>query len=317
VVSRILAFRPATVVARLAPRSDACPLSARELLGPGPELRLVLPIVRAPCAAIARAVLVAAKELNAVVGLALPAGEVPEAWFAEVTSAADELAAGLPILLSGEVVVGGEGAMEVARASRQAWRLAQAGLTHLALDVSAVGAAERGRILCELGRAGAEHGICVEAIVPLGDGSQLGRHAAVMLEQAAATDVVGVRCHAPADAAEARLQAAALARTCQVLTGTPLWRRGPVTAALLELLRGSPVRACEDGGSVAALAVGSIPQDGGEVSPARTGADLPGDGADRLEARAYVEAVDMMERLGASGSAVAVARALERRLEDR
>lgn len=314
-VSRILAFRPATVVARLAPRSDACPLSARELLGPAGELRLVLPIVRAPSAAIARAVLVAAKELNAVVGLVLPAGGAPEAWFAEVTRAADELAAGLPILLSGEVVLGGEGAMEVARASREAWRLVQAGLTHLAFDVSAVVAAERGRIVSELGRAGAEHGIGVEAIVPLGDGSQLGRRAAAMLEQPIAADVVGVRCHAPADAAEARLQAAVLARTRQALGGTPVWRRGPVTAALLELLRGSPVGACEDGGSVA-RAAGSIPEDGRE-GLARARADLSGEGADRLEARAYVDAVDLMERLGAGGSAAAVTRALERRLEDR
>ena len=33
-VTRILAFRPATVVARLDRRSGACPISTRELLGP-------------------------------------------------------------------------------------------------------------------------------------------------------------------------------------------------------------------------------------------------------------------------------------------
>jgi hypothetical protein len=85
------------------------------------------------------------------------------------------------------------------------------------------------------------------------------------------------------------------------------------------------VKACEDGGAAAARALGLLPQapEAAEETPARTSrleraaAALPPDGADRLEARAYVEAVDFLERLGARGAALALTRALERRLEDR
>ncbi len=331
VVSRILAFRPASVLDRLPPRSGACPLSARELLGPAAELGLVLPIVRAPIAGVARGVLVAAKELHAALGLSLPPGVPAGRWFDGVARAADEVAAGLPLFLSADVTVEGEGATQVERACHEAWRLVDAGLTHLAVDVAAVAPPERGRVLGEVAQAGSEHGVSLEAVVPLGEGPQAGPRAAAMLEEVArrgvAADAASIRCPAPADEEEARLQAAALARMCQVLAGVPVLRRGPVTPRLLELLRGSPVKACEDGGAAAARALGVIPSD--RVAPEedaagartnrleRAAAELSGEGADRLEARAYAEAVDFMERLGARGSALAVSRALEIRLEER
>jgi hypothetical protein len=100
-----------------------------------------------------------------------------------------------------------------------------------------------------------------------------------------------------------------------------------VTRPLLALLPGSPVRACEDDGQAAARAVDLIPWDllveagAPEETRAnrleRAAAELSQDGADRLEARAYVEVMDFVEALGAAGSARAVSRALERRLEDR
>jgi len=331
VASRILAFRPASVVDRLAPRSGACPLSARELLGPAAELGLLLPVVRAPIASVARAALVAARELESALGLALPAGVPPGPWFAEVARAADEVAAGLPIFLSADVTVEGEGATQIERASLDAWRLVDAGLTHLAIDVAAVAPAERGRILGEVAQAGAEHGISVEVVVPLADGAQAVPRAAAMIEGAArrgvAPDAAGVRCPAPASDEDARLQAAALARMSQALAGIPLLRRGPVTPRLLELLRGSPVKACEDGGAAAARAIGLIaldlaePDEEGVAARSsrleRAARELSADGADRLEACAYVEAMDFMERLGARGSARAVSRVLELRLEGR
>jgi hypothetical protein len=139
--------------------------------------------------------------------------------------------------------------------------------------------------------------------------------------------VASVRCAAPADAEEARVQLAMLARICGALSGVPLVRRGPVTRPLLALLPGSPVRACEDDGQAAARAVDLIPWDllVEERAPEETranrleraAAELSQDGADRLEARAYVEVMDFVEALGAAGSARAVSRALERRLEDR
>jgi hypothetical protein len=329
VLSRILAFRPAGVVSRLGPRSGACPLSARELLGPAAELGLVLPVVQAPIAAVARGALVAAKELQAALVLALPPGVPPGPWFDGVTRAADELAAGLPIVLAAEVVVDGEGGPELTRATEDAWRLVDAGVTHLAVDVCAVAPGERGRILGEVAQAALDRGASVEVVVPLSEGAQGARRAADLLDEVARrggeVDAAGVRCPLPADDAEARLQAAALARLSQALAGLPVVRRGPVTPRALELLRGSPVKACEDGGAAAARALGLLPVElveAAEGTPTRASrleraaAELSDEGADRLEARAYVDAVDFLEGLRARGGALALTRALERRLGD-
>jgi hypothetical protein len=330
VVSRILAFRPASVVDRLAPRSGACPLSGHELLGAATELGLVLPIVRAPIAGVARGALVAAKELQSVLGLGLPPGVPAAEWFQGVTRAADEVASGLPVFLCAEVVVAGEGAPDLERARDEAWRVLDAGLTHLAVDVAAVAAAERGRVLGEVAEVAAERGVSVEVVVPIADGAQAGPRTADAVAEVSRrgvpVDAASVRCPAPADEGEARIQAAVLARICAALDGIPVLRRGPVTPRVLELLRGSPVKACEDGGVAATRALRLIPDAILEAQQAvtsrasrleRAAAELSPEHADRLEARAYVEAMDFVERLGSGGSAVAIARALERRLEER
>ncbi|WP_242393545.1 hypothetical protein [Anaeromyxobacter oryzisoli] len=366
-LSRILAFRPASVVERLAPRSDACPISLRDLLGPAAALRLVLPVVggppagggraaggrahgpaprraravgRAPCAGGAPAALVAAKEHRSAIGLALPHGALPEPWFEAVTRAADEVAAGLPIFLSADVVVEGEGAAEVERASHEAWRLVDAGMTHLAVDAGAVAPAERGRVLAEVAAGPVERGLGLECVLPLEEGPDGAARAGALVEEltrrGAPPDVVSVRCPEPSSAGEARLQAAALARVCAAAAGVPVMRRGPVTPALLELLRGSPVKACDDGGRAAANALslipwalissgagpaGAGPEDHETTTRAsrleRAAAELSDGAAERLEARAYVEVSGFLEALGAPGSAVRMARALERQLEAR
>ncbi len=330
VLSRILVFRPASVVDRLAPRSGACPLSVRDLLGPAAEAGLVLPLVRAPIAGVARGALVAAKELQAVLGLGLPPGVPPAPWFQAVARAADEVAAGLPIFLCADLVVEGEGGTQLERATADAWRAVDAGLTHLAIDVSAVAPQERGRVVGEVAQAGFERGVSVEVVVPLGEGSRAGPRAAAVFEELAqrglAPDLASVRCPAPQDEDEARLQMAALARVAQALGGVPVMRRGPVTPGLLALLRASPVKACEDGGVAAERALGVIPPeqlraDGrgatSRESPLeRAAGELSADGTDRLEARAYVEVMDFLERLGARGGARAVTRALARGLVD-
>ena len=169
----------------------------------------------------------------------------------------------------------------------------------------------------------------MEIVIPLGEGSQLGARAADLFDEVArrgaAPDLAGVRCPAPADEAEAKVQAAALARISQALSGVPVMRRGPVTPRLLELLRASPVKACEDGGAAAARALELLPVgllDAGEEGASResplerAAAELSGEAGDRLEPRAYVEVVDLVERLGARGGAPVMVRALERgRLE--
>ncbi|MGB8930950.1 MAG: hypothetical protein WCC48_06835, partial [Anaeromyxobacteraceae bacterium] len=103
-------------------------------------------------------------------------------------------------------------------------------------------------------------------------------------------------------------------------------RRGPVTPALLDELSRSPVRGCEDGGAAAVAGIAVIPwerlqqqPDGETRAPAldRAAEELSRDAADRLEARAYVEVASLIEQLGAAGSGLALAEALERQLEER
>ncbi|HSM93091.1 MAG TPA: hypothetical protein VLT47_09400 [Anaeromyxobacteraceae bacterium] len=319
---RILAFRTAVVLDRLTPQNDACPLSLMELLRaamPG-----VLPIVRAPIVGVARAALVAAREAEAAIGLALPPGTPPEAWFEGVTGAADEVAGALPIFLSSEVTVGGAAAADVDGAERDAFRLVDAGITHLAIDVRAVPVTERARVFAAVAAPAAERGACVDCLVALEDAPKALYDELTALR--AAPDVVSVRCP-PVDAPkDVGAQVARLARLCADLSGTPIVRRGPVTPALLEELARSPVRGCEDGGAAAVAGIAVIPwerlqeqREDASRTPAleRAAEQLSIDAADRLEARAYVEAATFIERLGAAGSGTAVAGALERLLEER
>ncbi len=322
-ISRILAFRPANVVARLDPRSEACALSTRDLLGPAAELGLVLPVVRAPIAAVARGALVAAKEARSAIGLALPPGMPAAPWFS------GEIAAGLPIFLSAEVAVAGEGGLEVERAVEEAWHLVDAGITHLAVDVAGVAPGERGRVAGRVAEAAAESGACVDVVVSLAEGVAGVGRAAIMIDdlarQGGAVDVASLRCPAPADERDARRQAELLARVAQAIGGVPLMRRGPITPAIVALLRGSQVRACEDGGAVGARAMALVPggAPGAEGAGSRESqleravAGLSLDARARLESRAYVDALDLIEALGASDGATSLSRALERRLEDR
>lgn len=321
---RILAFRTAVVVDRLSPRNEACPLSLRDLLSaPIPE-RCVLPIVRTPIAGVARAALVAAREADSAIGLALPPGTPPEPWFEAVTAAADEFAGGLPIFLSSEVTVEGAAAADVERAEREAYRLVDAGLTHLAIDVRGVPAAERARVFASVAAPAAERGACVDCLVALEDSP---RALCAELERAgAAPDVVSVRCEAVSAPNEARAQVVRLVRLCAELSGIPVIRRGPVTPALLEELSRSPVRGCEDGGAAAISGIAVIPwekleqqREGESRTPALALAadELSRDAADRLEARAYVEVASLIEGLGMAGSALALEAALERLLDER
>lgn len=328
VPSRILAFRPASTVARLAPRSEACPLSTADVLGGADGV--VLPLLLAPTAAVARAALLAAKLHRAAVGLALPAGTAPGPWFAAVTGAASELAPGLPIFLAAEVRVDGEGATQVERAVQEAFARVDAGLTHLAVDVAAVEPPERGRVFAEVAQSAQERGLCVDLVLPRDPDATEARRTAALLDdldrRGVAPELASVRCPAVADAAGARSQAVALARLAGALRKLPLLRRGPASPALLPLLSGSPVRACEDGGAVGAETEQLLPEGAGEGPEEREAraerleqalGALPDGGAERIEARAFLRAQDFLEALGAPGSADQVARALGRRLDAR
>lgn len=321
---KILAFRTAVVINRLSPRNEACPLSLRELLRAALPDSSVLPIVRAPIAGVARAALVAARQADSAIGLALPPGTPPEPWFQAVTEAADEVAGGLPIFLSAEVTVEGERAADVERAEREAFRLVDAGITHLAVDVRGVPANERARVFAAVAAPAAERGACVDCMVALEDSPR--GLVAELERKGAAPDVVSVRCEAVGAANDARAQVVRLVRLCAELSGIPVIRRGPVTPALLEALARSPVRGCEDGGAAAIAGIAVIPwekleqqREGESRTPALALAaeELSRDAADRLEARAYVEVSALIEGLGMVGSAIALEAALERLLDER
>jgi hypothetical protein len=132
-----------------------------------------------------------------------------------------------------------------------------------------------------------------------------------------------VRCLAHGGRGEARAQLRRLAEICSALAGTPVMRRGMLSPEIIAELRGSPVKACEDGGAAADSAIAAIPRD--RITPAenpdlretpleRAASELSEEGANRLEARAYVVVADLVEGLGAGGSARALARALEAEL---
>jgi hypothetical protein len=326
VLSRVLAYRPASVLNRLPPRSDACPLSLRDLLDAAPAVKL--PSLEAGSPAAARAVLVAAKVLHSTVGLSLPRGQDPGPWFREVAVAADELAAGLPLFLSGEVALEDEGAIAVERATSEVWRLVETGLTHVTVDASAVAPEERGRVLAEVAAPLRERELGFDAAVRVAGEPGAGRRALSMIEdlrrRGARPDAISVAFSAPPDAETARGQLGVLDRLSAALRDLPVLRRGPVSPALLAFVRSSALRGCSDGGAAArASGLDGADGAGAQESPdsrarrerwqARAEEMLGPDGADRLEARAYVEAAEFIEALGAGQSAVAVAEGLERR----
>ncbi len=319
----ILAFRPASVVRKLAPRSEACPLSLRDVLAAVAPLPICLPLVRAPSAGVARAALVAAKELGSALGLALQAGARPEPWFDAVALAADEIAPRLPIFLSGEVVVqdGSDDRIEAAR--REAWRLVEGGITHLAFDVSAVPEDDRAPALRRAAEAALERAICVDCFLPLQDGLPNAARAAALVEELAGLgvrlDLASARFPLPRHPEEERSQARLLVEICGWIDGTPVLRRGPVTTGLLATLAGSPLRACDDGGAAVAAAARALGREpDGDVGPPLSVAsrELPPDIGDRPEAMAYVEAAAFLEALAAEGSAAEVADALLAGIEE-
>lgn len=322
-LSRILAYRPASVVNRLPPRSDACPLSLRDLVAAAPQVRL--PSLEAGSPEVVRAVLVAAKVLHSTVGLSLPRGVEPERWFGAVGTIADEMAAALPIFLSAEVALEDEGALAVEGATRAVWRLVETGLTHVVVDAGALAAEERGRVLAEVAAPLLERGLGFDVAVRVAGEPGAGRRALSLVEdlqrRGAAPDVLSVAFPAPADAEGARSQLGVLDRLSAALR-LPVLRRGPVSPALLAFVRSSELRGCADGG-LAARASGIEDAEGDGDGrrarwQARAAAMLGAEEAERLEARAFVEAAEFIEALGAAQSAVAVAEGLARQQrEDR
>jgi hypothetical protein len=311
-VRSLLALRPVAAVHRLPPRSEACPLSLRDLLRSGAAP--LLPLVVSPIAAVARAALLAAKEARAVVGLAPGPCADPGGWFDAVARAADELAPGLPFFVSGEVAVG-DGGEALEQAFAAAHRLMEAGATHLAVDVSAVALAHRAHAASQVAGVAAERELAVECVLPAGPDALDPGAAVAFVEEfegfGVRADLVGVRLGAGAAPADPLAQRTRLDALAEELGEHPLLRRGPLPAGAAAALRGSRLRACEDGGAALAAGWRSLPPELHRESGAgRGGQVLPEAVAARLEALVYLEVSGFLEALGCTDSAWAVAVAL-------
>lgn len=313
----LLAFRPASVVGRLAPRSEACVLSLRTLLPPLAAARRPVPLVAAPLPALMRGVLLACREAGSAVGLALPPGLAPEPWFAAAVAAAEELAPRLPLFLSGEVAVAA-GAIEAAAA--QAHRLVEAGLTHLAVEVEHLPMAERARAAAQVAAPALERELAVECVLPGGPEALDPDAVSGFLEElrgwSLSPDLLGVRCAAAEGMEEVRSQARALARAAAATEETPLLRRGPAGPLLLPVLCMAGVAVAEDGGRVLRSGLGALPPAEREAALARSG---PGERpqplaavGDAAEGLFYAEAAAVVEALGSAGTAEVVAASLTR-----
>ncbi len=318
----ILAWRPGSAVERLAARSQACPLSLRDVLvGLGPH-GFRLPVVRAPVAGVARAALLAAGQRGTALALALPEGDPPEPWFEAVTLAADEVAPRLPICLSGELAVAGASPRDLERARDRAWRLVDGGITHLAVDLEALPLRDWASALELVGEPARERELGLDLVLPREKGLPSPPRAADLLEELRAAglvpDAVSARCPLPGSEAEEGAQERVLADLCAWLEGIPVLRRGPLTPGLLARLGASPVKGCEDGGTVHAAACRAM----GVAAPPGAGPSLgrqrvlPPEIGDRPEALAYVEAAGLLEGLCIEGSAREIEEALRQRSEE-
>lgn len=321
--THLLAFRPAVTAQRLTQASQACPLNSRDIIAATAARRGALPVIVAPIPAVVRAALLAAKEANSVVGLALPASAPPHPWFASVAEAADELAPCLPIFLCGEVVVRGDTEQLVEAAASEAYKLVDAGVTHLAVDASAAAPNTRARATVSVAQAATERELGLECILPPYGGIPAASRAAALLDalkgQGLAADVASVRCPAPQDGDDADAQLGRLTEIATGLRGIPLLRRGPISRPLLDRLQKAQLRLCEDGASAFLAALRAVPdslkpaleQSGDsfqiEVASILRNAGLSEEITDKMEALAYLEVCDLIAAVGSKGSALDVA----------
>ena len=321
-----LAFRPAGALKRLPGASRACPLSLRDVAGALLAEAVHLPIVLEAGAAPLRAALVAAKEAGSALGVTLPAGSGPERWFDAVAAEADRLAPGLPLLVAAPVrLLPGDG-VEAMRARRLVYRLVDAGVTHLVLDLDALPADARAEEAARAADPALELGLGVECLLPAAPGGLPEPEDAFALlaelgSLGATPDLAGVRCPAPEGAEGAAAQAERLRALAEASGGVALCRRGPGAAEVARRLAEGVVRAWDDGGLAAATGAGG-PASGGAAGPgagtgparARAGTE-DGQATEAAEARAYAAVAAFLDAIGAAGSADVLSAALARARE--
>jgi hypothetical protein len=194
----------------------------------------------------------------------------------------------------------------------------EAGLTHLALDVSAVAGADRARAAARVAAFAVEREVALECLLPGPEAAPDPEEAAAFLEELGSwglsPDALGARCPAPAGPGEARAQARALAAAAAALGATPLVRRGPASGAVYAACRGARLAAVDDGGGLLRAGLRALPEARrGEVARRlEEGAapSLPEADAARLEGMAFAAAEAAIEALGSGGTAAAAASGL-------
>jgi len=314
--SNLLALRPVAALHHLSRGSEACPLSLRDLARALARRPAPLPVVAAPLLAIARGALVAASEADAVVGLFCAGAAAPEPWFEAVAEAAHELSARRPFFVSAVVRVE-DGEASPAQGRAFAYRFVEAGITHLAVDVTALPISRRAQAVALTAGFAAEREVAVDCVLPPDLASRNDPlEARAFIEEfegwGVRADLVSLRVSAPVDRAAASSQLEALAAVGREAGDRPVMRRGPLSPPLLAALRGSGLCACEDGGAALSACMRALP---GELRRAaaedgRGTLAIPPALAERLEALAYGEVSSFIESAGAAGTATAALSAL-------
>ena len=170
VLDKVLSLRPANVVARLGARSRLPLLNPRDLaraLEAGRKAALLC--VPVPSVAILPGLLRAARDCDAVLGLACPcppAGrDGPTRFFEAVRAAAEEIGHRRPLFLqAGPIRI--DCAEAVGLLAAEVYRYIDAGFTLVSLDASALPPEESLGLCAEVAQAASERELSVELVAP-------------------------------------------------------------------------------------------------------------------------------------------------------
>ncbi|HYV44536.1 MAG TPA: hypothetical protein VFA20_06715 [Myxococcaceae bacterium] len=326
VLERILALRPTSAATRLGD-------STLPLLNPRDLARALeggaAPLVCVPVAAVEAipGLLRAARDQDAVLGLAAPYRpthrDAPDAFFDAVRAAADECRHVRPVFLqAGPIRLTSAEPRELQLRADDVYRFVDAGFSLLSVDASTLVPEAGVLVASELVRAAAERELSVEIAAPV---DESGRADPVALETClrgfAAKKVevrfVRVRLSSP-DAASLRALAEVAGRFGAWLSVEAL---GP-TVPTPEAWGPAGARKLDAGGPFTRLVLGALEPElraSLEVRAKATGVatwellaqfgdplqDAAPRAREKVEALSYAEALDLLERAGARGSASA------------
>ncbi|MBI5543410.1 MAG: hypothetical protein HY901_05945 [Deltaproteobacteria bacterium] len=305
---KVLRLRPSSVAGRLS-GSRVCLLNARDVqrsLGSG-----LVVACEAPAEPIAAGIARAARHQGAAIGLsfpALPFGEAPRAHAASqlLLAAVQESGLELPLFLrAGPIPISEATEAGVSQAREAVFRLVDGGFTEACLDVSRLGPSEAGAAVAEAGAALRERELSLEVATGTVD-----PHA--LAELAGSLGVAGVRADVMS------LKGAALANVEDL---GPLVRAiEPTALAVVDPLgpvRGSGVRRVVISAPFCRVAVAALPEEAKDairakalegwsipaaIAQALKRAVLSEEARERMEALAYLEAMDVLEAAGARAS---------------